>query len=53
MKRFFEQGRLDAKWVERYCLRDNSRCVRFRMEENGEFHPDHMLPDGSLDERLR
>ena len=53
MKRFTEQGRLDPKWVESYCKRDWRRCVRRQMEARGEYHPDWMLPDGSLDERLR
>ena len=52
MRRFLESGRIDRKWVDRYCFGDWSACVRYRMEEAGEPHPDHMLPDGSLDERL-
>jgi hypothetical protein len=52
MKRFADAGRLDPKWVEAYCQGDWRSCVRYRMESRGEPHPDHMLPDGTLDERL-
>jgi hypothetical protein len=52
MKRLLEAGRLSREWVERYCFGDWLRCERFRLEEQGIEHPDHMLPDGSLDEAL-
>ncbi len=53
MRRFYEEGKLDKKWIELYCKGDWESCVRYRMEEEGKFHPDYMLPDGSLDEKLR
>jgi DNA polymerase len=53
MKRYTDAGRLDPRWVERYCKGDWRRCVRYRLEEAGNLHPDWMLPDGTLDERLR
>ena len=53
MKRFYEEGRLDRKWVELYCKGDWESCIRYQMEENGKVHPDRMLPDGTIDERLR
>jgi len=53
MKRFYEEGRLDRRWIELYCKGDWGNCVRYQMEEKGEPHPDWMLPDGSVDERLR
>ena len=53
VRRFTEEGRLERRWVEEYCLGDRWReCVRYRMEENGEYHPDNMLPDGSIREGL-
>ena len=52
IKRFVEEGRINKHWVETYCLGDNTRCVRYRKEEAGEYHPDWMLPDGTLDESL-
>ncbi len=53
MKRFYEQGLLNRKWIENYCQGDWSKCVRYQMEEQGEYHPDNMLPDGTIDESLK
>ncbi len=52
MKRYYEEGRLDKKWIELYCKGDWKCCVRYQMEEDGRHHPDWMLPDGTIDERL-
>jgi hydrogenase nickel insertion protein HypA len=49
---FYEQGKLPKKWIEDYCWGDNSKCVRKRMEEQGRYHPDNMLPDGTIDRKL-
>ena len=53
MKRFFQAGILESKWVELYCRGDWESCIRYKMEEEGRSHPDSMLPDGSIDERLK
>ena len=53
MKWFYEEGRLNRKWIELYCKGLWSTCVRYQMEENGSYHPDWMLPDGSLDDKLK
>jgi uracil-DNA glycosylase family 4 len=53
MKRFFEEGRIQKRWIELYCKGDWKNCVRYHMEERREPHPDWMLPDGSLDKSLR
>jgi len=52
MRRFYEEGRLDGKWIETYCRRHWEQCIRYQMEERGEPHPDNMLPDGTIDEAL-
>lgn len=52
MKRFFEQGKLDKKWIENYCFKNGKDCQRFKMEEEGLPHPDNMLPDGTIDKTL-
>ncbi len=52
MKRFYEEGKLDKKWIELYCKGDRESCIRYQMEEKGEVHPDWMFPNGTLDERL-
>jgi DNA polymerase len=53
MKWYYEEGKLEKKWIELYCKGLWSGCVRYQMEENGTYHPDWMLPDGSLDEKLK
>ncbi len=53
IKKFYEEGRIDRKWIELYCKGYWKSCVRYQMEERGEPHPDWMLPDGSLHEGLR
>ena len=53
IKYFTERATLDQRWVDSYCRGDWENCVRFQMVRRGEYHPDWMLPDGSLDESLR
>ena len=53
LKKFYEQWKLDKKWIEEFCRKDYLRCVRYKMEEQGEFHPDNMLPDGTIDKGLQ
>ena len=52
MRKFYEEGKLDKKWIELYCKGDWESCIRYQIEEKGKVHPDWMLPDGTLDERL-
>ena len=52
IKYFFEQGKLDKKWIEKYCHGDWQDCIRFQIEEKGIYHPDSMLPNGEIDENL-
>jgi len=53
MKKFYEKGLLDRKWVELYCKGDWENCIRYQMEERGEMHEDWLLPDGSIDKCLQ
>jgi hypothetical protein len=48
MKTYYEQGKLEKKWIDMYCKGDWTNCVRYHMEETGQPHPDFMLPDGTL-----
>lgn len=52
MRYFYEQGKLNKYWIDRYCRGDWESCIRYQMEENGQPHPDNMLPDGSHDHNL-
>ena len=50
MKRFYEAGKLDKRWVEDYCFNNHKGCKRYEAEEKGIFHPDNMLPNGEIDD---
>lgn len=41
-------GKLERDWIENYCLIGNTRCIRYQMEEKGEYHPDNLLPNGKI-----
>lgn len=53
MKEYYDQNKLDKKWIELYCKGDWRSCIRYQMEEKGQYHPDNMLPDGSIDCSLK
>lgn len=53
LKRFYEQGELNKKWIKKYCKGDYEDCVRYQKEEKGIPHPDNLLPDGSIREDLK
>jgi len=52
MRKFYEEGKLDRKWIENYCFNGGRDCKRYEMEAKGIPHPDNMLPDGTIDETL-
>lgn len=52
MKYFYEKGLLEEKWVADYCWVCNPHCIRKKLEEQGKYHPDNMLPDGSIRKEL-
>ena len=52
MTRYYQEGKLDRKWIELYCKGDWESCKRYQAEKAGIPHPDNMLPDGSIDETL-
>ena len=54
MKRAYDQGLLDKVWIENYCWKGGEGCVRKkRFEQEGYVSPDYVLPDGTVDERLK
>ncbi len=52
MKFYYEQGKLDRNWIDKYCMANWGSCIRYQMEERGEAHPDYMLPNGKVNEEL-
>ncbi len=53
MRRYHEKGLIEPEWIYRYCKGENKTCIRYQMEESGQYHPDYMMPDGSIRESLR
>lgn len=54
VKRAYDLGLIDKKWVEEYCLVGGKGCIRKkRFEEEGYVSPDYILPDGSTSEVVR
>jgi len=54
MKRAYDQGKLDKKWLKNYCWNGGKGCIRKkRFEGEGYISPDYVLPDGTIDENLR
>ena len=54
MKRAFDAGLLDRKWIDDYCLNGGQGCVRKkRFEGQGYVSPDYVLPDGTEDPALK
>ena len=54
MKRAFDAGLLDKKWLDDYCFRGGRACVRKqRFEGEGYVSPDYVLPDGAVDDTLK
>jgi|SRR5690554_1159058 len=48
IRSYTESGRLERYWMENYCLVANQNCIRYKLEEKGEYHPNNMLPDGQI-----
>ena len=53
LKRFYEEGNLEKKWIKDYCKGDYKSCVRYKMEEKRITHPDNMLPNGEIRDDLK
>ncbi|MCK4532796.1 uracil-DNA glycosylase [bacterium] len=53
LKNFYQQKKINKQWIENYCWGDYSKCIRKKMEEDNVYHPDNMMPDGTLDENLK
>ena len=53
LKRFYDQRRLDRRWVEAYCWGDYLKCDRYKMEKEGSYHSDNMMPDGTILEEVK
>jgi len=54
IKRAYNKGLIDRKWVENYCWNSGKNCERKRrFEEEGYISPEYVLPDGTEDLKLK
>ena len=54
MKRAYDKGFIDRKWVENYCWNEGKNCIRKkRFEKEGYVSPDYVMPDGTVNEKLK
>ena len=54
MKRAYDKGLLDKKWIENYCWNGGNSCIRKKkFEEEGYVSPDYILPDVTIDKKLK
>ncbi len=54
MKRACDKGLLDRSWIDKYWLNGGKNCVRRRrFETEGYVSPDYVLPDGTVDRKLK
>jgi len=49
-----KNGKIDVHWAEQYCKSSDGpkKCIRYKLAEDSVYHPDNMLPDGSIDKAL-
>ncbi|MDA3937836.1 MAG: uracil-DNA glycosylase [Spirochaetia bacterium] len=52
MKTFYEDGKLEEKFIFSYCKDNWNKCIRYQKEEAGIYHPDNLRQDGVIDENL-
>jgi len=52
LRRLEKEGKISDRWKREYCESENNwkNCKRYQMEERGEFHPDNLMPDGTIKE---
>jgi len=54
MKRAYDLGLIDKKWVRDFCWSGGNNCVRKeRFEKEGYASPNYVLPDESEDPKLK
>ena len=54
VKRAYDLGLIDRKWVENYCWNGGKGCIRKkRFEEEDYVSPDYVLPDETISERVK
>lgn len=54
IKRAYDEGKVDRKWIENYCWNEGKNCLRKKkFEGEGYVSQDYVMPDGSINEKLK
>ncbi|MDD5086153.1 MAG: uracil-DNA glycosylase [Candidatus Nanoarchaeia archaeon] len=55
LRRLEKQGKITDKWKKEYCSTEKNwmNCKRYKYEEEGKYHPDNMMPDGSINKNIK
>ncbi|MCK4294850.1 MAG: uracil-DNA glycosylase [Planctomycetes bacterium] len=55
LRRYEREKKIDSGWSAKYCQSEHGwrECKRYKLEAQGIYHPDNMLPNGEIDESLR
>jgi len=53
MKFYWQQGKIDEIWIKNYCLGNWDKCIRYQKKEAGIFYLDYLMPDGTLNNKLK
>ncbi len=54
IKRAYDKGLIEKRWVEDYCWNGGKDCIRKqRFEKEGYVSPDYVLPDGTESEAIK
>ena len=40
MKRYHEREVLEKHWIDKWCKGSWEKCIRYKMAESGQYHPD-------------
>jgi hypothetical protein len=54
LRRHERESKISRVWAEKYCTSEDGwkKCERYKLEEQATYHPDNMLPDGTIEETL-
>jgi len=54
IKKAYQAGKIDQKWLKKYCWNNGKECLRKkRFEQENYISPDYVMPDGSINEKLK
>jgi hypothetical protein len=52
MNYYYKKAKIDKSWIDNFCFGNWNECIRYQKEESGIYHPDNMMPDGTINPQL-